>query len=47
MQFRDLLDAVPDSVYICSKAEEDRGIRSLYANSKLNSFFKTDVLRFA
>ena len=44
-QLKGLLDAVPDSVYICSKATEERRPRSLFANQKLNTFFGSDVVK--
>ena len=41
----DLLDAVPDSVFICTKAwGESKAIRSVYANFKMNNFFGRDVI---
>ena len=39
-----ILDAVPDSVYICSKAKEDAMPVGLYANNKMNSFFGCDIV---
>jgi len=43
-QLSDLLDAVPDSVFICSKNIFDsdgisKGPKCVYANFKMNSFF--------
>ena len=39
------MDAVPDSVLICSKQTESQAIRSIYGNSRINSFFGSDVLK--
>lgn len=41
----DLLDAVPDSVLICTQpTTESKAIQSVYANFKMNSFFGRDVI---
>ena len=45
----DLLDLVPDSVFICTKtrtSEEDKSESSgLFANFKMNQFFGCNVLK--
>lgn len=38
------MNAVPDSVYICSRAKESVASKSLYANSKMNNFFGCDII---
>ena len=43
-QLADLLDAVPDNVFICSKAPGDTQVRGVYANFKMNNFFGRDVI---
>ena len=40
-----LLNAIPDSVFICSKQQNDlHKIRSLYANSQTNALFRQNIL---
>ena len=43
------MNAVPDSVYICTKAAAEKKIDpiGLYANSKMNNFFACDVVNYA
>ena len=38
-----LLDAVPDSVFICSKGAQARPI---YANMKTSAFFGKDIFKY-
>ena len=40
------MNAVPDSVYICTKVAAEKRIDpiGLYANSKMNNFFASDVV---
>ena len=40
------MNAVPDNVYICTKASENNSPVGLYANSKMNSFFACDVVNY-
>ena len=40
----ELLDAVPDCVYICTKPGEENVPRGLYANLKMDQFFGRSVL---
>ena len=39
----DLLDAVPDSVFICSKGQH---IKPIYANMKTSAFFNEDIFNY-
>ena len=41
-----LLDAVPDSVYICTKKSDQSEPNGLFANSGMNHFFSCNVLNF-
>ena len=39
-----IMDLVPDSVFICSKSKDDTGPVGLYANFKMNQFFGRNVI---
>ena len=41
-----LLDNVPDSVFICTTPTEQCAPRGVYANRQLNQFFGDNVMRF-
>ena len=43
-QFANLLDVVPDSVYICSNADRETQSQPIYANSNMNRFFGRDLI---
>mmetsp|Transcript_39793 Transcript_39793/g.52096 ORF Transcript_39793/g.52096 Transcript_39793/m.52096 type:complete len:91 (+) Transcript_39793:140-412(+) len=43
-QLADLLDAVPDSVLICSRGSVDSVPKGVYANRRMNKFFGRDVV---
>ena len=45
-QMADLLDAVPDSVLICSKGSHEQHLRPIYANSKTSAFFGKDIFNY-
>ena len=44
IQLGGLLDAVPDSVYICTKGGIDKAPKGIYANFKMNQFFGRRVV---
>ncbi len=39
-----LLDALPDSVLVCTKSTEETRAKPVFSNVKLNEFFGCDVL---
>lgn len=41
---KDLLELVPDSVYICTRSRDNSEPKGLFANCKMNNFFGQDVL---
>ena len=43
-QLKDLLELVPDSVYICTRSSDNSEPKGLFANCKMNNFFGQDVL---
>ena len=43
-QLINLLDIVPDSVFICTKSTDSMGPRGLFANKQMNKFFGRDIL---
>ena len=47
-QLADLLDAVPDNVFICRKDtnEGSQTLRGIYANHRMHEFFGRNVLSF-
>ena len=46
-QLNDLLDAVPDSVFICSKSKDTKMIehKAMYSNLKMSNFFGRDPVQ--
>ena len=46
MQLANLLNTVPDNVFICSKGTESQAMQSLYANLKMNTFFGGDIVNY-
>ena len=43
-QMADLLDLVPDNVFICTKTSGDKRPKSVFANLKMNQFFGCNLL---
>jgi len=44
-QLKDVLDLVPESVFVCTKGCEQHPSRPVFANSKTNKFFGADIMK--
>lgn len=45
-QLANLLDTVPDNVFICTKGSESSESQRIYANLKMNTFFGGDIVNY-